>query len=481
MQWEVVIGLETHAQLSTASKIFSGTSTAFGAEANTQASPVDLALPGVLPVLNKGAVERAIQFGLAIGATIAPRSIFARKNYFYPDLPKGYQISQYDEPLARGGEVPLAGGERRIRIHRLHLEEDAGKLLHEAPGGGELPGKTLIDFNRCGVPLVEIVSEPDLRTPAEAQDYLQTLRQVLLYTDTSDGNMEEGSLRCDANVSLRRPGGELGTKAEVKNLNSFRFLSRALEYEIERQAELLDSGGRVVQETRGFDSDRGVTRSLRSKEEAHDYRYFPEPDLAPLVLEAARVEALAGALPELPWTKRARFVSAYRLSEEDAQVLAAHRELADYFEAAAAAYPGNPRGVANWVRTSVLGALKERREDLARAIAPERLAALVRLVDDGRLSSSAGKEVLEAVWASGEDPAAAVERLGLGQISDESELRRWVEEVVAESPVQAAQYRAGKAQVASYFVGQVMKRSRGRAEPRRLQELVRDVLTAPQG
>jgi aspartyl-tRNA(Asn)/glutamyl-tRNA(Gln) amidotransferase subunit B len=331
------------------------------------------------------------------------------------------------------------------------------------------------------VPLVEIVSEPDLRTPAEAQDYLQTLRQVLLYTDTSDGNMEEGSLRCDANVSLRRPGGELGTKAEVKNLNSFRFLSRALEYEIERQAELLDSGGRVVQETRGFDSDRGVTRSLRSKEEAHDYRYFPEPDLAPLVLEAARVEALAGALPELPWTKRARFVSAYRLSEEDAQVLAAHRELADYFEAAAAAYPGNPRGVANWVRTSVLGALKERREDLARAIAPERLAALVRLVDDGRLSSSAGKEVLEAVWASGEDPAAAVERLGLGQISDESELRRWVEEVVAESPVQAAQYRAGKAQVASYFVGQVMKRSRGRAEPRRLQELVRDVLTAPQG
>jgi aspartyl-tRNA(Asn)/glutamyl-tRNA(Gln) amidotransferase subunit B len=481
MPWEAVIGLEVHVQLKTETKMFCRCPNRFGAPPNSLVCPICLGYPGTLPVPNRRAVDLAATLALALGARVQPLSRFARKNYFYPDLPKGYQISQYDEPLARGGEVPLAGGERRIRIHRLHLEEDAGKLLHEAPGGGELPGKTLIDFNRCGVPLVEIVSEPDLRTPAEAQDYLQTLRQVLLYTDTSDGNMEEGSLRCDANVSLRRPGGELGTKAEVKNLNSFRFLSRALEYEIERQAELLDSGGRVVQETRGFDSDRGVTRSLRSKEEAHDYRYFPEPDLAPLVLEAARVEALAGALPELPWTKRARFVSAYRLSEEDAQVLAAHRELADYFEAAAAAYPGNPRGVANWVRTSVLGALKERREDLARAIAPERLAALVRLVDDGRLSSSAGKEVLEAVWASGEDPAAAVERLGLGQISDESELRRWVEEVVAESPVQAAQYRAGKAQVASYFVGQVMKRSRGRAEPRRLQELVRDVLTAPQG
>jgi aspartyl-tRNA(Asn)/glutamyl-tRNA(Gln) amidotransferase subunit B len=453
----------------------------FGAPPNSLVCPICLGYPGTLPVPNRRAVDLAATLALALGARVQPLSRFARKNYFYPDLPKGYQISQYDEPLARGGEVPLAGGERRIRIHRLHLEEDAGKLLHEAPGGGALPGKTLVDFNRCGVPLVEIVSEPDLRTPAEAQDYLQTLRQVLLYTDTSDGNMEEGSLRCDANVSLRRPGAGLGTKTEVKNLNSFRFLARALEYEIERQTEVLDAGGRVVQETRGFDADRGVTRSLRSKEEAHDYRYFPEPDLAPLELQPARVEALAAALPELPWDKRARFVSGHGLSEEDAQVLAATRELADYFEAAAKAHAANPRGVANWVRTSVLGALKERREELAQAISPERLAALVRLVDEGRLSSSAGKEVLQAVWTSGEDPAAAVERLGLGQISDEAELRRWVEEVVAESPAQAAQYRAGKAQVASYFVGQVMKRSRGRAEPRRLQELVRDVLAAPQG
>jgi aspartyl-tRNA(Asn)/glutamyl-tRNA(Gln) amidotransferase subunit B len=339
-----------------------------------------------------------------------------------------------------------------------------------------LTGKSLVDFNRCGVPLVEIVTEPDLRGAAEAQDFLQTLHQVLLYTATSDGNMEEGSLRCDANVSVRRPGAELGTKTEVKNLNSFRFVARAIEYEIERHIERLEAGGAVIQETRSFDAERGHTRTLRAKEEAHDYRYFPEPDLRPLVLAPERLAALAEALPEMPWQKRARLVAAYGLAAEDAQVLAASRDLADYFEAAAAAHPRHPRAVANWVRTSVLGMLKERHAALAAAIAPPRLGALVRLVDEGRLSSSAAKEVLAAIWDGAEEPEVALERLGLGQVSDEGELRRWVEEVVAASPAQVAQYRAGKQQVSSYFVGQVMKRSGGRAEPKRLQELVRAAL-----
>ncbi len=451
MAWEAVIGLEVHVQLKTETKLFCRCPNRFGAPPNSLVCPICLGYPGTLPVPNGRAVDLAVTLALALGARVEERSVFARKNYFYPDLPKGYQISQFDRPLARGGELPLTQHERRVRIHRLHLEEDAGKLLHEAPGGVALSGKSLVDFNRCGVPLVEIVSEPDLRTAAEAQDYLQTLHQVLLYTGTSDGNMEEGSLRCDANVSVRRPGDALGTKTEVKNLNSFRFVARAIEYEIERQVEVLEAGGAVAQETRGFDAERGVTRSLRAKEEAHDYRYFPEPDLHPLVLAAERIAALAAALPELPWRKRARLGAAYGLPAEEAQVLAASRELADYFEAAAAAHPRNPRGVANWVRTSVLGTLKERRASLAQAVAPARLGALVRLVDEGRLSSSAAKEVLAAIWDGGEEPGAAIERLGLGQISDETELRRWVEEVVAASPAQVAQYRAGKQQVFELF------------------------------
>jgi aspartyl-tRNA(Asn)/glutamyl-tRNA(Gln) amidotransferase subunit B len=476
MSWEAVIGLEVHVQLRTETKMFCRCPNQFGAPPNTLVCPICLGYPGALPVPNRQAVDLAVTLALALGSQVQASSVFARKNYFYPDLPKGYQISQFDRPLARGGEVPLSQSAKRVRLHRLHLEEDAGKLLHDAPGGAPLAGKSLADFNRCGVPLVEIVSEPEMTTPGEAQDYLQTLHQVLLYTAASDGNMEEGSLRCDANVSVRRPGQPLGTKSEVKNLNSFRFVGRALEYEIERQIEVLEAGGEVIQETRGYDADRGVTRPLRSKEEAHDYRYFPDPDLPPLWIAPERLAALAAQLPELPWQRRRRFVEAHGLAPEDAQSLTSSRELADYFEAAARALPANPRAVANWVRTAVLGALRERGAALEQAISPARLAALVSLVEAGRLSSSAGKEILAAIWASDETPEDATERLGLAQVSDERQLREWLAEVVADSPSQVAQYRAGKVQVASYFVGQVMKRSGGRAEPKRLQELVRSTL-----
>jgi aspartyl-tRNA(Asn)/glutamyl-tRNA(Gln) amidotransferase subunit B len=479
MTWEAVIGLEVHVQLRTATKMFCRCPNRFGAAPNSLVCPVCLGYPGTLPVVNGAAVDLAVKLALALGCTVRERSIFARKNYFYPDLPKGYQISQFDAPLATGGELPLAGRDQPVRIHRLHLEEDAGKLLHEAPGGAQLPGKSLVDFNRCGVPLVEIVSEPDLRSAAEAQDYMQSLHQVLLYTGVSDGNMEEGSLRCDANVSVRRPGEPLGTKTEVKNLNSFRYVARALEHEIERQTELLESGRRVVQETRSFDAAQGTTRTLRSKEEAHDYRYFPEPDLPPLAVPAEVIARLRAELPELPWARRYRLVEQYALSREDAQVLTAARELADYFEAAAAALPAHARAVANWVRGPLLGALKERRSELSQAPPPARLAELVGLVESGAISNTAAKDVLAAVWDSGEAPQQAVDRLGLRQVSDEGELRRWVEAVVGENPQQAAQYRAGKAQLLGFFVGQVMKRSAGRAEPRRVQELVRDVLAAP--
>jgi aspartyl-tRNA(Asn)/glutamyl-tRNA(Gln) amidotransferase subunit B len=476
MTWEAVIGLEVHVQLRTATKMFCRCPNRFGAAANTLVCPVCLGYPGTLPVVNGAAVDLAVKLALALGCTVRERSVFARKNYFYPDLPKGYQISQFDLPLATGGELPLAGRDQPVRIHRLHLEEDAGKLLHEAPGGAQLAGRSLVDFNRCGVPLVEIVSEPDLRSAAEAQDYMQSLHQVLLYTGVSDGNMEEGSLRCDANVSVRRPGEPMGTKTEVKNLNSFRYVARALEHEIERQTALLESGGRVVQETRSFDAAQGTTRTLRSKEEAHDYRYFPEPDLPPLAVPPEVIARLRAELPELPWARRRRLVEQYGLSLEDARVLTAARELADYYEAAAAALPAHARAVANWVRGPLLGALKERRSDLSQAPPPARLAELVGLVESGAISNTAAKDVFAAVWDSGEAPQQALDRLGLGQVSDEGELRRWVEAVVGENPQQAAQYRAGKAQLLGFFVGQVMKRSAGRAEPRRVQELVRDVL-----
>jgi aspartyl-tRNA(Asn)/glutamyl-tRNA(Gln) amidotransferase subunit B len=475
-EYEAVIGLEVHVQLQTGTKMFCRCPNRFGAPPNTLVCPVCLGYPGTLPVPNGHAVDLAVKLALALGCTVRERSVFARKNYFYPDLPKGYQISQFDKPLAEDGSLPLTSGGKSVRIERLHLEEDAGKLLHEMPGGAALPGQSLVDYNRCGVPLVEIVSRPDMSTPAEAQDYLQTLHQVLLYTGTSTGNMEEGSLRCDANVSVRRRGEtKLGTKAEVKNVNSFRNIARAIEYEIKRQAEVLESGGRVIQETRSFDADAGVTRTMRSKEEAHDYRYFPDPDLPPLVVTAERIERLRGDL-ELPWQVHARFVEQYRLSPEDARVLTTTRELAGYYETAAAALPGNPKGIANWVMGEVLRDVKDRKVELSCSIPPARLAALVGMVDAGRISNSAAKEVFAAICETGEEPAAAVERLGLGQVSDTSQIERWIDEVIEENAGPVAQYRAGKTQTLGFLVGQVMKRSGGRAEPKTVQKLVREAL-----
>ncbi|HEX2644823.1 MAG TPA: Asp-tRNA(Asn)/Glu-tRNA(Gln) amidotransferase subunit GatB, partial [Thermoanaerobaculia bacterium] len=478
--YEAVIGLEVHVQLLTESKMFCRCPNRFGADPNTLVCPVCLGYPGTLPVINRHAVDLAIRLALALGCTVHPASVFARKNYFYPDLPKGYQISQFDRPLAEDGRLPLGLHDKSVRIERLHLEEDAGKLLHEAPGGGALPGQSLVDFNRCGVPLVEIVSQPDMSSAAEAQDYLQTLHQLLLYTETSDGNMEEGSLRCDANVSVRVRGeSRLGTKTEVKNVNSFRNVGRAIEFEIKRQVELIEAGGKVSQETRSFDADAGVTRLMRSKEEAHDYRYFPEPDLPPLILSEERIAAVRAVLPELPWERRDRFVSRYGLPAADARVLSQGRDLADYFEAAAAALPGNPKGpkaIANWVMTEVLREVKERKIGIDQALPPARLAALVALVEEGKLSSSAAKEVFAALWGTDEEPAAAVERLGLGQVSDTAQIEGWIDEVIEANPAQVTQYRSGKAQVFGFLVGQVMKRSGGRAEPKGVQQLLRQAL-----
>jgi aspartyl-tRNA(Asn)/glutamyl-tRNA(Gln) amidotransferase subunit B len=475
--YEAVIGLEVHVQLLTATKMFCRCPNRFGAAPNTLVCPVCLGYPGTLPVPNRHAVDLAARLALAVGCEVRGTSVFARKSYFYPDLPKGYQISQFDRPLAEDGRLPLAQHDKSVRIERLHLEEDAGKLLHEAPGGGALPGQSLVDFNRCGVPLVEIVSRPDMASAAEAQDYLQTLHQLLLYTGTSDGNMEEGSLRCDANVSVRRRGEtRLGTKTEVKNVNSFRNVARAIEHEIERQVALLESGGRVMQETRSFDANTGTTKLMRSKEEAHDYRYFPEPDLPPLVVAPERLAEIRTALPELPWARRARRASQYGLPAGDAQVLAAARELADYYEEAVAALPGNPKGIANWVQGEVLRDVKERKVELGQTIPPRRLAALVAMVDAGTISNSAAKEVFAAVAATGEEPARAVERLGLAQVSDSARIERWIEEVVERNPTQVAQYRAGKTQVVGFLVGQVMKRSGGRAEPKTVQQLMRQAL-----
>ncbi len=471
--WETVIGLEVHVQLRTRTKMFCRCENRFGAEPNELVCPVCLGYPGTLPATNQRAVDLAIRLALALGCEVRRRSVFARKNYFYPDLPKGYQISQYDEPLAEGGAVPLPSG-GVVRIHRLHLEEDAGKLLHEVPGGGPLPGRSLVDFNRCGVPLVEIVTEPEIGSPAHAQAYLQALHQVLLYTGASDGNMEEGSLRCDANLSLR-PTGEtrLGTKTEVKNLNSFRHVAKALEYERERQLHILTSGAQVEQETRSFEPATGATRSLRSKEEAHDYRYFPEPDLPAVVLSAERIERHAEQLPELPWKKSARFREAYGLRAEEAALLSGSVALAAYYERAVAAHPEGARSVANWVMTEILRELKERGIDVEQAVAPERLAAVVALVDSGELSATAAKEVLAEVWDSSETPERIADRLGLRQVRDDARLEAWADAAIAANEKAAAEYRGGRRQALGYLVGQVMKASRGSAEPRAAQEILR--------
>jgi aspartyl-tRNA(Asn)/glutamyl-tRNA(Gln) amidotransferase subunit B len=473
MQFEPVIGLEIHAQLHTRTKIFCGCSTAFGAPPNSQVCPVCLGLPGALPVLNRQAVDFAIKAALALGCDIQPESIFARKNYFYPDLPKGYQISQYERPLALGGSLDITtGAGKRVGLTRIHLEEDAGKSLHE--GFPDSDRRTYLDYNRSGVPLIEIVTEPDMRSAAEASEFFAKLRDILVAIGVNDGNMEEGSLRCDANVSVR-PAGQraFGVKAEVKNLNSFRYVQKALEFEIERQIDLLEGGGRVVQETRLWDSVSGSTSSMRSKEEAHDYRYFPEPDLPPVVVNAARIEAVRAAMPELPEARRGRFVAAYGLPEYDAGVLTQSTALADYFEQVAAD-AGNAKAASNWVMGELLRTLNERGADIARVpLAPPALAGLIRLVDRGAISSSIAKDVFAKMYDSGRSAEEIVAAEGLAQIDDEAALAGIVRDVLARHTDAVAQYRAGKQTTFGFLVGQVMKGSGGKANPKLANQLLK--------
>ncbi len=477
MQWEIVIGLETHAQLSTASKIFSGSATAFGAAPNTQASVIDLALPGTLPVLNKGAVERAIRFGLSIGATIAPQSVFARKNYFYPDLPKGYQISQYEIPVVQGGSlsfvVTTKGGEpyvKTVRLTRAHLEEDAGKSLHE-----DYHGMTGIDLNRAGTPLLEIVSEPDLRSSAEAVAYAKALHGLVVWLGICDGNMQEGSFRCDANVSVRRAGEtKLGTRAEIKNLNSFRFLQQAIDFEMRRQIELIEDGGTVVQETRLYDPDRNETRAMRTKEEAMDYRYFPDPDLLPLAIDKDWVDAVAREMPELPAAMRERIVRDYGLPEYDASVLTASKAMAAYFEELSAKLPDR-KVAANWLMGEVAAALNSDQIDIdAAPVSPSQLAGLIGRVLDGTINNKTAKEVFAALWRrEGESADAIIEARGLKQISDSGAIEKLIDEVLAANPGPVAEFRAGKEKAFNSLVGQAMKATKGKANPQQVNEILR--------
>ena len=475
-EWETVIGLEIHAQLATRSKIFSGSATAYGAPPNTQADLVDLGYPGVLPVLNGEAVRMAVKLGLAIQARIAPQSVFARKNYFYPDLPKGYQISQYELPIVAQGSLEIVledGRSKRIGITRAHLEEDAGKSLHEG-----LPGVTGLDLNRAGTPLVEIVSEPDMRSAKEAVAYMKKMHTLVRYLEICDGNMQEGSFRCDANVSVRPAGTpKLGTRTEIKNLNSFRFVERAINFEVARQIELLESGRPVVQETRLYDPDKGETRSMRSKEEANDYRYFPDPDLLPVEVDAALIESVRATLPELPDQKAARFSTQYGLSAYDAGVLTASRELAAYYEEVVRAAPADPKLAANWVMGDLAAALnKEGLEVSSGKIPPVRLAELLQRIGDGTISGKIAKEVFELMWSQGASADAVIESKGLRQITDSAAISRAIEEVMANNPAQLAEYRAGKDKLFGFFVGQVMKATGGKANPAQLNELLRSKL-----
>jgi len=475
MEWETVIGLEIHTQLATKSKIFSGASTAYGAAPNTQACAVDLGLPGVLPVLNKAVVDMAIRFGLAIEAEIAPRSIFARKNYFYPDLPKGYQISQYELPIVGLGRVTIEledGTTKVIGITRAHLEEDAGKSLHE-----DFHGMTGIDLNRAGTPLLEIVSEPDLRSPAEAVAYMKKIHALVRYLEISDGNMQEGSFRCDANVSVRPMGShEFGTRTELKNINSFRFVEKAIEYEVERQIAILESGGAVVQETRLFDPDKGETRPMRSKEEAMDYRYFPDPDLLPVEITPEMIEKVRAEMPELPDAKRRRFIEGYQLSEYDAGILTASREMADYFETVARAIK-DAKLAANWVMGELTGHLnRENREIGESPVSADQLAGLLARILDNTISGKIAKEVFEAMWAGEGDADTIIEERGLKQITDTSALEAMVDDVIANNPKQVEQFRAGKEKVLGFFVGQIMKATQGKANPAQVNELLRKKL-----
>lgn len=476
-KYEPVIGLEVHVQLATRTKIFCGCPTSFGAPPNTNVCPVCLGLPGALPVLNRRAVEMAMKAALALNCRIRPVSRLARKNYFYPDLPKGYQISQYDEPLAEHGwvEIRVNGAVKRVGITRVHIEDDAGKSLHE--GFRDSDRYSYIDLNRCGTPLIEIVSEPDLRSSDEAYAYLTELKQVLQFVDVSSCDMEKGHLRCDANVSVRRRGAErFGTKVEVKNLNSFRFLKMALDYEIERQVWVIESGGEIFQETRLFDPDTGETSGMRSKEHAHDYRYFPEPDLMPLKISAAWLERVKSEMPELPAAKRRRFIEEYQLREYDAEVLTASRALSEYFERAAQV-SGDPRGAANWVMGDLMGALKaDGREIVDSPVTAENLGRLVALISKGEISGKIGKEVFARMFATGDPPEQIIEREGLRQISDAGALEKVVEEVLAANPKQVEQYRSGKTAVLGFLVGQVMKATRGQANPALVNQILKERL-----
>jgi aspartyl-tRNA(Asn)/glutamyl-tRNA(Gln) amidotransferase subunit B len=471
-----VIGLEIHAQLSTKSKIFSGSAIAYGAPPNAQANLVDLGYPGVLPVLNADVVRMAVKFGLAIGAQIAPQSVFARKNYFYPDLPKGYQISQYELPIVARGSIDIVledGSLKRVGVTRAHLEEDAGKSLHEG-----LPGVSGIDLNRAGTPLVEIVSEPDMRSAKEAVAYMKKVHTLVRYLEICDGNMQEGSFRCDANVSVRRKGAEkFGTRAEIKNLNSFRFVEKAINYEVERQIDLIESGGKVKQETRLYDPDKGETRSMRSKEEANDYRYFPDPDLLPVVLDETFISGIRATLPELPDQKAARFSSQYGLSAYDAGVLTASRELGAYYEEVAREVSGEAKLAANWVMGELAAALnKDGLEIDSGKLPASRLAGLLKRIVDKTISGKIAKEVFEAMWADGTEADVVIESKGLKQITDSSAIERAIEDVMAKNPGQLADYRSGKDKLFGFFVGQVMKATGGKANPAQLNELLKKKL-----
>jgi aspartyl-tRNA(Asn)/glutamyl-tRNA(Gln) amidotransferase subunit B len=484
MQWEVVIGLENHVQLTTNSKIFSGSSIRFGAEPNTQASPVDLALPGVLPVLNRGAVERAIRFGLAVGAKIAPRSVFARKNYFYPDLPKGYQISQFEDPVVQGGTISFAYEKdgkmvtRTVNLTRAHLEEDAGKSLHE-----DYAGMSGIDLNRAGTPLLEIVSEPEMRSAAEAVAYAKALHSLVMWLGVCDGNMQEGSFRCDVNVSVRPVGQqEFGTRCEIKNLNSFRFMEEAIHYEVRRQIELIEDGGKVVQATRLWDPDKKETRSMRTKEDAQDYRYFPDPDLPPLVISPDWIERVKADMPELPGAMRERFIKDYGLPEYDAMILTSSQGMATYYEAVVAkAGKENAKAAANWMMGDVSSALNRADLDiLASPVEASQLAVLLKRIVDGTISNNAAKKVFGLMWdARSEDEHLAdaiIEREGLKQISDTGAIEAIVDEVLANNAKSVEQYRAGKEAAINALIGQCMKASKGKANPAQVTELLKKKL-----
>ncbi|MDN5873818.1 MAG: Asp-tRNA(Asn)/Glu-tRNA(Gln) amidotransferase subunit GatB [Sinobacteraceae bacterium] len=479
MSWEAVIGLEVHCQLNTASKIFSAASTSFGDEPNTHACAVDLGLPGVLPVLNGDALRKAVMFGLAIDATVAERCVFDRKHYFYPDLPKGYQISQWKLPIVEHGhlDIEVEGQSKRIGVTRAHMEEDAGKSLHDA-----FPKMTGIDLNRAGTPLIEIVSEPDLRSAAEAVAYLKKLHQIVVYLGICNGNLQQGNFRCDANVSVRQPGAEFGTRTECKNINSFRYVEHAIEYEISRQIDVLESGGHIVQETRQFDPGSGKTRSLRIKENADDYRYFPDPDLLPVVCERATIDAIGKAMPELPEAKRARFAADYGLSDYDAATLTAERALADYYEAVVAAAGADAKLCANWVMTDLLGALNKTDGNIAQSpVSSAALAGLIKRIADNTISGKIAKDVFEAMFTGDGDNAAGaadsiIEAKGLKQITDTGAIEAEVDKIIAANPEQLAQYRAGKDRLLGYFVGQVMKATRGKANPELVNQLLKDKL-----